>query len=88
MIKQCLLFYYPGLCGDFNDVEADDFKTNGMIAGTAVTFANTWRAKPSCPDVTNRLSNPCQSVDKGRPPHLYPCSLSVDTSTVLARASV
>ena len=73
MIKPCLLFYYPGLCGDFNDVEADDFKTtNGMIAGTAATYANTWRAQPSCPDVTNRISNPCSlSVDKGRPPHLY-----------------
>ena len=78
MIKQCLLFCYPGLCGDFNDVEADDFKTNGMIAGTAATYANTWRAQPSCLDVTNRMQgNPCSlSVEKGRPPHLYPCSLS------------
>ncbi|CAL8356582.1 unnamed protein product [Lota lota] len=55
-----------GLCGDFNDVEADDFKTpNGMIAGTAATYANTWKALPSCPDVSNKFGNPCSlSVDK------------------------
>uniref|UniRef100_A0A4W6DD37 VWFD domain-containing protein n=1 Tax=Lates calcarifer TaxID=8187 RepID=A0A4W6DD37_LATCA len=50
----------PGLCGDFNDVEADDFRTtNGLIEGTAGTFANTWKTKPSCPDVTPKLGDPC-----------------------------
>ncbi|GLD58793.1 mucin-5B-like protein [Lates japonicus] len=55
-----------GLCGDFNDVEADDFRTtNGLIEGTAGTFVNTWRTKPSCPDVTTKLGDPCTlSVDK------------------------
>ncbi|KAM3849863.1 uncharacterized protein ACN63O_020389 [Diretmus argenteus] len=55
-----------GLCGDFNDVEADDFKTiNGLIEGTAVTFANTWKTKARCPDVTNVFGNPCSlSVQK------------------------
>ncbi|XP_046890448.1 mucin-5B-like isoform X3 [Hypomesus transpacificus] len=49
-----------GLCGDFNDVESDDFKIiNGMIEGTAVTFANTWKTETSCPDVTNMFQNPC-----------------------------
>ncbi|XP_050929287.1 mucin-5B [Lates calcarifer] len=49
-----------GLCGDFNDVEADDFRTtNGLIEGTAGTFANTWKTKPSCPDVTPKLGDPC-----------------------------
>uniref|UniRef100_A0A3B4VBR6 Mucin-5B-like n=1 Tax=Seriola dumerili TaxID=41447 RepID=A0A3B4VBR6_SERDU len=58
-----------GLCGDFNDVGADDFRTtNGLIEGTAGTFANTWKTKSSCPDVTNILGDPCiLSVDKGRP---------------------
>ncbi|CAL8294515.1 unnamed protein product [Boreogadus saida] len=67
-----------GLCGDFNDVEADDFKTtNGMIAATAATYANTWRAQPSCPDVTNRISNPCSlSVDKERYSNYWCASLS------------
>ncbi|XP_075993779.1 mucin-2-like [Genypterus blacodes] len=55
-----------GLCGDFNDVEADDFRTrDGLIEGTAVTFANTWKTKSSCPDVTSTLRNPCSlSIEK------------------------
>lgn len=59
---------FPGLCGNFNDVEADDFKAvNGLIEGTAVTFANTWKTKASCPDVTKQFGDPCSlSVEKGR----------------------
>ncbi|XP_029289228.1 LOW QUALITY PROTEIN: mucin-2-like [Cottoperca gobio] len=55
-----------GLCGDFNDVEADDFKTtNGLIEGTAGTFVNTWKTKTSCPDVANTLKDPCAlNIDK------------------------
>ncbi|KAJ4937971.1 hypothetical protein JOQ06_002598 [Pogonophryne albipinna] len=55
-----------GLCGDFNDVEADDFRTtNGLIEGTAWAFVNTWKSKPSCPDVTNIIGDPCtSSIDK------------------------
>ncbi|KAI9529652.1 hypothetical protein NQZ68_007890 [Dissostichus eleginoides] len=55
-----------GLCGDFNDVEADDFRTtNGLIEGTASTFVNTWKTKPNCPDVTNIIGDPCtSSIDK------------------------
>ncbi|KAI3371238.1 hypothetical protein L3Q82_023860 [Scortum barcoo] len=55
-----------GLCGNFNDVEADDFRTtNGLIEGTAGTFANTWKTRMSCPDVTNILKDPCTlSIEK------------------------
>ncbi|KAM9352442.1 mucin-2-like isoform 2-T2 [Symphorus nematophorus] len=58
-----------GLCGDFNDIEADDFKTtNGLIERTPGPFANTWKTKSSCPDVTNIMKDPCSlSIDKGRP---------------------
>uniref|UniRef100_A0A3Q3FYF4 VWFD domain-containing protein n=1 Tax=Labrus bergylta TaxID=56723 RepID=A0A3Q3FYF4_9LABR len=68
-----------GLCGDFNDVEADDFKTtNGLIEGTAGIFANTWKIKTSCPNVKNRLMDPCsQSVDKEKYAK-YWCSLLSD----------
>ncbi|XP_034144056.1 mucin-5AC-like [Esox lucius] len=49
-----------GLCGDFNSVQADDFRTiNGLVEGTAVTFANTWKTQASCPDVTQSYENPC-----------------------------
>ena len=65
-----IFFFYTlnsGLCGDFNDVESDDFKIiNGMIEGTAVTFANTWKTETSCPDVNNMFQNPCNmSSEKG-----------------------
>ncbi|RVE71725.1 hypothetical protein OJAV_G00054850 [Oryzias javanicus] len=55
-----------GICGDFNDVEADDFRTtNGIVEGTAVTFANTWKVKVTCPDVKTVLEDPCAlSIDK------------------------
>ncbi|XP_062277538.1 mucin-5B [Scomber scombrus] len=75
-----------GLCGDFNDVEADDFKTTqGLTEGTAVTFANTWKTKPSCPDVTNILQDPCDlSIDKEKYAK-YWCSLLSDKKGIFAR---
>ncbi|XP_042267675.1 mucin-2-like [Thunnus maccoyii] len=74
-----------GLCGDFNDVEADDFRTtNGLIEGTAVTFGNTWKTKTSCPDVTNILGDPCiLSVDKEKYANHW-CSLLSDTKDIFA----
>ncbi|XP_034444063.1 mucin-5B-like [Hippoglossus hippoglossus] len=49
-----------GLCGDFNDIQADDFRTtNGLIEGTAETYANTWKTKSGCPDVTTTFTDPC-----------------------------
>eukprot|EP00064_Thunnus_orientalis_P021730 superscaffoldBa00006799_g21898 len=74
-----------GLCGDFNDVEADDFRTtNGLIEGTAVTFGNTWKTKTSCPDVINILGDPCiLSVDKEKYANHW-CSLLSDTKDIFA----
>nr|XP_057931090.1 mucin-2-like [Doryrhamphus excisus] len=75
-----------GLCGDFNNVEVDDFKTVcGMIEGTAATFANSWRAKGGCPDVTNTLGDPCLlSVDKEKYANHW-CSLLTNTSGVFSK---
>ncbi|XP_041853997.1 mucin-5AC-like [Melanotaenia boesemani] len=55
-----------GLCGDFNDVQNDDLRTtSGLTEGTAVTFANTWKAKPNCPDVKPTTDDPCfLSIDR------------------------
>lgn len=53
------LFLRPGLCGDFNDVEDDDFTTtSGLIEGTASIFASTWKLDSSCGDVTD-VQDPC-----------------------------
>ncbi|XP_005728290.1 mucin-5AC-like, partial [Pundamilia nyererei] len=49
-----------GLCGDFDNDGSQDFQTtSGIIEKTAWTFANTWKTKPNCPDVTNILGDPC-----------------------------
>ncbi|XP_069079243.1 mucin-5AC-like [Pleurodeles waltl] len=49
-----------GLCGNFNDVQADDFTAiSGIIEGTAAAFANTWKTSASCPNVKNIFENPC-----------------------------
>ncbi|XP_016322217.1 mucin-2-like isoform X5 [Sinocyclocheilus anshuiensis] len=55
-----------GLCGNYNDVQSDDFKTeSGIIEGTPITFVNFWKKTPySCPDLENTFDNPCSlSVD-------------------------
>ncbi|XP_056596650.1 mucin-2-like [Triplophysa dalaica] len=49
-----------GLCGNFNKVLSDDLKTpQGMVEGTAISFANTWKAQSNCPDRTKRMDDPC-----------------------------
>ncbi|XP_031469998.1 mucin-5AC-like, partial [Phasianus colchicus] len=54
-----------GLCGNFNNVQTDDFKAiSGVIEGTAAAFANTWKTQASCPDIQNSFENPCAlSID-------------------------
>ncbi|KAM6980525.1 mucin-5AC-like [Aplochiton taeniatus] len=49
-----------GLCGNFNNVMADDFKVmSGLVEGTAVAFGNSWKTAASCPDSQTRFGNPC-----------------------------
>ncbi|GAA6093701.1 mucin-5AC-like [Tachysurus ichikawai] len=54
-----------GLCGNFNDMQADDFKTeSGLIEGTATTFASTCKTT-LCQDFSPRLYDPCSmSLEK------------------------
>nr|XP_046250588.1 mucin-5AC-like [Scatophagus argus] len=75
-----------GLCGDFNDVEVDDFRTtNGLIEGTARTFANTWKTDTSCHDVENSPKNPCsQSVNKEKYAKSW-CTLLSDPKGIFAQ---
>lgn len=57
----------PGLCGNFNHIMADDFRViSGLVEGTAAAFANTWKTRASCPDVTALFDQPCsQGISKG-----------------------
>ncbi|XP_037109275.1 mucin-5AC-like [Syngnathus acus] len=75
-----------GLCGDFNDVECNDFRTrSGMIEGTAAAFANSWKTKGRCPDVNHTLGDPCLlSVHKEKYAHHW-CSLLTDTTGVFSK---
>ncbi|XP_009072977.1 PREDICTED: mucin-19, partial [Acanthisitta chloris] len=54
-----------GLCGNFNNIQTDDFKViSGIIEGTATAFANTWKTQASCPNIQQNFENPCAlSVD-------------------------
>ncbi|XP_059566903.1 mucin-5AC [Myotis daubentonii] len=49
-----------GLCGNFNQNQADDFRTlSSVVEGTAAAFANTWKTQAACPNVRNSLEDPC-----------------------------
>lgn len=45
----------------------DDFKVaSGLVEGTAIVFANTWKTRATCPDITTRFVHPCsQGINKG-----------------------
>uniref|UniRef100_G3VJ50 Mucin 5AC, oligomeric mucus/gel-forming n=1 Tax=Sarcophilus harrisii TaxID=9305 RepID=G3VJ50_SARHA len=49
-----------GLCGNFNNVQADDFRTmSGVVEGTAAAFVNTYKTQADCPNVKNHFEDPC-----------------------------
>uniref|UniRef100_G1N8Z1 Mucin-5AC n=1 Tax=Meleagris gallopavo TaxID=9103 RepID=G1N8Z1_MELGA len=49
-----------GLCGNFNDIQTDDFRTtSGVIEGTSAAFGNTWKTQADCPDAKITFENPC-----------------------------
>uniref|UniRef100_A0A8C2URF9 Mucin-2 n=4 Tax=Chinchilla lanigera TaxID=34839 RepID=A0A8C2URF9_CHILA len=49
-----------GLCGNFNGLESDDFKTScGLVEATGASFANSWKAQSSCHDKLDWLDDPC-----------------------------
>ncbi|XP_049330378.1 mucin-2-like isoform X2 [Astyanax mexicanus] len=49
-----------GLCGNFNMVLSDELKTpQGLVEGTASSFANSWKAQSNCRDRSESLDDPC-----------------------------
>ncbi|KAM9376056.1 mucin-2-like [Pholidichthys leucotaenia] len=74
-----------GLCGNFNDVGSDDFRTeSGLIEGTAVTFASTWKLKTSCTDEANIFGDPCTlNIDKEKYAKHW-CAILSDPNGVFA----
>lgn len=59
--------FYPGLCGNFNSIETDDFRTiSGIVEDSASAFGNSWKIMASCADVQDVIEDPClKSMDKG-----------------------
>ncbi|KAK2536635.1 hypothetical protein Q9233_003050 [Columba guinea] len=52
--------HVSGLCGNFNGMEGDDFKTtSGLVEATGSAFANTWKAQSTCTDQVEKLEDPC-----------------------------
>ena len=50
-----------GLCGNFNQMEDDDFWTSyGTIVNDAVEFGNSWKVDPSCANATE-VMHPCMA---------------------------
>ncbi|KAL6468533.1 hypothetical protein MHYP_G00220570 [Metynnis hypsauchen] len=79
--KQKLL----GLCGNFNDMQSDDFTTtSGSCEGTSAGFANSWRTRANCPEMKNSFENPCSlSVENEKYAQKW-CSLLSDSNGVFA----
>ncbi|GAA6093702.1 mucin-2-like isoform X2 [Tachysurus ichikawai] len=64
-LDQSFQTYTCGLCGNFNMVLYDELMTpQGVVEGTATSFANSWKAQSNCPDQIERLDDPCSySID-------------------------
>ncbi|KAF2977178.1 hypothetical protein EK904_007963 [Melospiza melodia maxima] len=70
-----------GLCGNFNNIQSDDFKViSGIIEGTASAFANTWKTQASCPNIQQSFENPCAlSIDNEKYAQHW-CGLLTDST--------
>ncbi|TFK08675.1 antigen KI-67 [Platysternon megacephalum] len=69
-----------GLCGNFNNIQADDFKvTSGVVEGTAAAFANSWKIQADCPNVKNIFENPCTLSIENEKYAQHWCGLLTDT---------
>ncbi|XP_075784907.1 mucin-2-like [Pelodiscus sinensis] len=75
-----------GLCGNFNGMAGDDFKTpGGLVEATGSAFANTWKAQPTCRDQVDRLEDPCAlSVENENYAEFW-CSQLKNSESLFAR---
>ncbi|XP_076011987.1 mucin-2-like [Genypterus blacodes] len=74
-----------GLCGNFNNIMSDDFKVrSGLVEGTATSYANSWRTRPSCPDIKPVYGHPCSQGISKESYAKYWCSKISDSAGVFA----
>ncbi|XP_010219714.1 PREDICTED: mucin-5AC-like, partial [Tinamus guttatus] len=70
-----------GLCGNFNDIQTDDFKTtSGVIEGTSAAYGNTWKTRADCHDAKNIFENPCSLSIENDQYAQHWCGLLSDTT--------
>ncbi|XP_045021817.1 mucin-2 [Bubalus bubalis] len=75
-----------GLCGNFNGLEGDDFRTaGGLVEATGAGFANTWKAQSSCDDKLDWLEDPCALNIESANYAEHWCSLLKKTETPFER---
>ncbi|XP_029767907.1 mucin-2 [Terrapene carolina triunguis] len=75
-----------GLCGNFNGIECDDFKTaGGLVEATGSAFANTWKAQATCRDQVDNLEDPCALSFESENYAEYWCSLLKNSESPFAR---
>nr|XP_045751167.1 mucin-5AC [Mirounga angustirostris] len=75
-----------GLCGNFNQNQADDFRTlSGVVEGTAAAFANTWKTQAACPNVKNSFEDPCSLSVENEKYAQHWCSRLMDAHGPFAR---
>ncbi|CAM4574899.1 unnamed protein product [Caretta caretta] len=75
-----------GLCGNFNGIECDDFKTaGGLVEATGSAFANTWKAQATCKDQVDNLEDPCVLSFESENYAEYWCSFLKNSESPFAR---
>ncbi|KAM4618053.1 mucin-5AC-like [Discoglossus pictus] len=69
-----------GLCGNFNNIQADDFTAlNGVIEGSGSSFGNLWKTQAECPNVKSSFENPCALSTENNQFATHWCSFLTDS---------
>nr|XP_021532639.1 mucin-5AC [Aotus nancymaae] len=75
-----------GLCGNFNSIQADDFRTlSGVVEATAAAFFNTFKTQAACPNVRNSFEDPCSLSVENEKYAQHWCSQLTDTDGPFSR---
>ncbi|XP_039218226.1 mucin-2 isoform X2 [Crotalus tigris] len=86
IVEQSIKGTIHGLCGDYNGIEGDDFKTSGgVVEATGASFANSWKAQASCSDMEDKLEHPCSLSLENEKYAEFWCSLLKSATSPFAR---
>ncbi|XP_069481491.1 mucin-5B-like [Ambystoma mexicanum] len=74
-----------GLCGNFNNVQVDDFTAvSGVLEGSSAAFGNTWKTTADCPNVKNIYEHPCALSIENEKYAQHWCALLTDPNGVFS----